>query len=521
MRNRIRNAIDITILGLFILILAGTFASKNFTDTQQFGLVVAWLFFIAGIITIFAREHDIVLKEFKKLSLLTHKAWLFWALVIVYQLILIRFFSFQTGYDAGIVREAAMGVRSNWYFSINPNNLGLLYLERLIFIISKILGIHNFSYMLNAVNLVFIDGAILMMSVILRKYTNKKIIWALLPVTFIISPWVVVAYSDTFMLPLLACLLWIIQNVTELVKKHQLTIKAIVINGLSFGGLLFFAYQLRPTILIIVVAIGVEVLFSLLLTERKQKNKRQCLLYIIVGMATVIGLFGVLQIGKSYATKNETLVNINKNVSFTPTHFIMMGMSTDSQGGFSMKDYDYSLKYAVKGDQKHSQGEEDRANIRKIKKRLKNFGVTGYLKFLALKYYRNTSDGTLAWANDSSLYSVSVKKHSVLYSLLHPYGSRYSYFRIVAQILWIFTMIGVVLSLLDSSLFARILRMSFIGLLLFLLIFEGGRSRYMLQFIPIIGLLSMIGWSKLKALNLPRILEWHLDSSSNLSNKRR
>ena len=72
MRNRIRNAIDITILGLFILILAGTFASKNFTDTQQFGLVVAWLFFIAGIITIFAREHDIVLKEFKKLSLLTH-----------------------------------------------------------------------------------------------------------------------------------------------------------------------------------------------------------------------------------------------------------------------------------------------------------------------------------------------------------------------------------------------------------------------------------------------------------------
>ncbi|WP_386794886.1 hypothetical protein [Loigolactobacillus zhaoyuanensis] len=40
----------------------------------------------------------------------------------------------------------------------------------------------------------------------------------------------------------------------------------------------------------------------------------------------------------------------------------------------------------------------------------------------------------------------------------------------------------------------RVLRMAFFGLLVFLFFFEGGRSRYMIQFLPVIYISAVVGW---------------------------
>ncbi|KRK17519.1 hypothetical protein FD22_GL000936 [Loigolactobacillus coryniformis subsp. coryniformis KCTC 3167 = DSM 20001] len=47
------------------------------------------------------------------------------------------------------------------------------------------------------------------------------------------------------------------------------------------------------------------------------------------------------------------------------------------------------------------------------------------------------------------------------------------------------------LSFLERTFLFRVLRMTFFGLLIFLLFFEGGRSRYMIQFLPVIYILAV------------------------------
>ena len=63
------------------------------------------------------------------------------------------------------------------------------------------------------------------------------------------------------------------------------------------------------------------------------------------------------------------------------------------------------------------------------------------------------------------------------------------------QILWIFTLFGMYLTTVSFdkkqiSYREIIIKLTIIGAMMFLLLFEGGRSRYLIQFLP----LSAIGW---------------------------
>ncbi|ATO55039.1 hypothetical protein ATO00_09950 [Loigolactobacillus coryniformis subsp. coryniformis] len=85
----------------------------------------------------------------------------------------------------------------------------------------------------------------------------------------------------------------------------------------------------------------------------------------------------------------------------------------------------------------------------------------------------------------------NLKKHAFMRSFFYNFGSRLSIHRAIDQVLWILILLGVMLSFLERTFLFRVLRMTFFGLLIFLLFFEGGRSRYMIQFLPVIYILAV------------------------------
>ena len=71
--------------------------------------------------------------------------------------------------------------------------------------------------------------------------------------------------------------------------------------------------------------------------------------------------------------------------------------------------------------------------------------------------------------------------------------------KLYMQIMWLITLIGMFITgcsfnmkKIDEK--ELIIKLTIIGAMMFLLLFEGGRSRYLIQFLPFFYLLSAIGW---------------------------
>ena len=147
--------------------------------------------------------------------------------------------------------------------------------------------------------------------------------------------------------------------------------------------------------------------------------------------------------------------------------------------------------------------------IKEIKRRLKEYGPIGLLGHLYTKQSLTVAEGTLGW-----LYrDVENEKTPVINPLYEPYTKdllvakwirtyflstdrpQYRYYVFVKQLVWIVMAAGLVLVYLkkknDDDF--HFLSLAVFGGLLFLTIFEGGKTRYLIQFLPQILLLASIG----------------------------
>lgn len=142
--------------------------------------------------------------------------------------------------------------------------------------------------------------------------------------------------------------------------------------------------------------------------------------------------------------------------------------------------------------------------IKMIQDRLKNKGFFGYLRFLAQKNRHNTANGDFDWGWDGGdLIPETPSKNrwqEHLRSLYYPQNPKSNYLRIYMHFFYLLTLLGLLFSipLKDSKNNYAILKLAFIGAILYLLLFEGGRSRYLIQFMPFWYLLSASGWLGLR-----------------------
>ena len=69
---------------------------------------------------------------------------------------------------------------------------------------------------------------------------------------------------------------------------------------------------------------------------------------------------------------------------------------------------------------------------------------------------------------------------------------------IFIQAVWVIVIIGMILAYDNDSFFVQINKYTIVGGFIFLILFEGGVSRYMIQYLPFIMILSVFGFFDLK-----------------------
>lgn len=138
--------------------------------------------------------------------------------------------------------------------------------------------------------------------------------------------------------------------------------------------------------------------------------------------------------------------------------------------------------------------EKEAYSIAKIKQTLRQRGL-GYGQFLIAKHGRNTADASFSWLLEGHFFKNRADNQRVksgIASFVYPQGDNLDNFRFVAQIAWIVLLTLVAFGWREQRLLVQALRLGMIGGFLFLLIFEGGRSRYLIQFLPMLLLIATL-----------------------------
>ena len=239
--------------------------------------------------------------------------------------------------------------------------------------------------------------------------------------------------------------------------------------------------------MILFVAIIIVSLMNLLTHKWTKIFKKK----LLACGALFVVIFGI-SFGIDKAIVNEQqIIQIDKSVTTPPVHFMAMGMV--GNGGYNRQDAENFAGLPTQIQTEIAQKE--------IKQRLKDKGFLEYIGFLLNKQSNNTADGTFGWLNEGYFLNEdtpNTKLGQFMSSYIYPNGKRLFDFKFIAQLCWVI-LIGIILfGFFDSKPFSQTMRLAIIGLMIFLLMFEGGRTRYMIQFLPCFFVLATLCWDSTK-----------------------
>ena len=404
-------------------------------------------------------------------------------LLIIFQALMIRNLYFETKWDLehviGTVRNfLETGVFDNHeyignhpYFSIYPNNL---FLTNAFCLIGKMVMIFfEEKYVYGAlviIGTVLVDIAGILTVKTIGNFTDKKIfkiIGMLGFMTFIgVSPWILVPYSDTYSIMFPIAVLY---NYTKKDKK--------LYDYLLIGIFSYIGYLIKPTAIIVLIAIVIIELFKLLanittIKENRLKRAKKVAKNIIFVFLGVVLVF-LLEFGLSRLTNYQA----EKKYEISFYHYLMMGINEETTGAYNGDDVLDSIS-------QNSYEERIDYNKKVFLERLKSMSAKDLAKFYTKKMLVNYNDGTLAWGREGGFYDIVNNKDDRLANIMKNFyyndGSLFYIFTNIMQFIWIFiivfTFICAILKKFDKNI--SVIFLSLIGLTLFVLLFEA-RARYL------------------------------------------
>jgi integral membrane protein (TIGR03766 family) len=414
------------------------------------------------------------------------------AITIIYQILLVGNIATNIGFDVGVVFAEVHSKHyyQSYYLSINPNQHFYFFLLKLI---SSLFPIANQWLLWDIVNLVIID-----FSLVMFYFTGTRILgrnkgfvaFVFLCLTVGLTPVVLIPYTDTLVLLPLTVTLWSIAQVIEKLKNDSNYVRYAVLLGL----MMFLTYWMKPSAIIPVFA----VIIILASSQISRRYKKQLLITLIVSAEVMT--VGIL--GSKLFVYSQNTIGIVHGIETPLSNYLLLGSSGDidnPNGGFGAYNvHDVRLiQEQVYTHKKHQ------VAIAETLKRYHDRGVSGTVVFTYYKNRANTDDGTFGWGRttdfiDSKGNSNEGTIAKLLKSLYYLDGNNLGVFRFISQIIWIVILTMMTMGFVGkASLTGDWLRLSVIGALLFLLIFEGGRTRYLIQFLPVFNLLAAIGIAKL------------------------
>lgn len=485
--NIIEKIINIFFFLWITIILIGALNSNNLFSSENplrkvfISCIVALIAIIIGFIKLskWSLKPSLLEKinrKYKFYSLLS-------LTVIVFLLQLYFIYKANTGigFDAGIVVSEVANhssisdyFRYN-YFSFYPNNLLLLYTEN---IWSSIFGTSWLSF--SFLSLICVDSFMVTTLISMYLIDKKKLFktWGILLTWLSIFPYIIVPYTDTAVLPLISTY---ILGYTIIKKSKKSALK--IVGCLLLGIFATLGYLMKPTAIIPLIAIIiVELIYYIFNRQKYNINFKAIIRFIVIIISAL-----TVECGYQIKTNNQHFVKLDSNLRIPAIHFISMGMH--DEGGFDQ--VDAGAMYSA-----HSSDEMTKISKQHIKERINKYTPYTYGVFLIHKNFNNTADGSFGWLQEGNF--IDQQPNNFIQNWVYPNGKYLNYFYDIAQVLWILTLVMLLLTRPyseNSRPYFLLFKIALLGGFVYLLMFEGGRSRYLIQFIPMI--IPLLGLSNI------------------------
>lgn len=411
--------------------------------------------------------------------------------LFILQCSFVHFTYFYTGWDAGLMRQRVDAILAGQtmqdasvdvIYSINPNNLFLFYIQ---YLISKVGELFSLEYPYNLCiyfSCFCVSMSCFLGNLILRQRTQNgfiRLLYTLISTVYILfSPWIVIPYSDTYGMLFVTLGLWAI-----------LYLKRPVFKWPVFAFAAFIGYQIKPTCIFLLFAALILYLPDFIINLR-QKWKELCVLLL-----SCLIFFGAGQCILPWI-QHSLSFRINPELKFPPLHYIMMGLNTDSKGGFDGSDYFFTLSIPTY--------EKKQIEIRKEIERRWNGMTPGQKRgHFTAKLLYTYNDGTFSWAGEGAFFDITPEHNNFLFDsylkIFHPTGKYYVKYNESAQVVWLFLLFGILFTFLnrrEQTSDKAFLMIVLCGLTVFLLLFEA-RARYLFLYAPAFLILSLYGYEGL------------------------
>lgn len=482
--DRIVNAFYIPLL---LIGIAGAINKLLITFTTNLNNKDVFIFDIVIIICI-------LIFKFRKRIPVRKISFLLSLILIIWQIYIVFTCSGISTWDPGIILLTAtehfdkVWVNINQYFSTNPNTVPLLLFQHFIWILFNKPNLELFVNILGILNILLIDSSLILIKKSIQKMFESNTISNISTLFGIIiagiSPWMCIIYSDIFTFFLASAELFLLSLWKNKNKSKKILLSFIL------GIIAIIDLLVKPSAIIFFIGIIVISIFNL---NKINFNKN-----IFIYAFTFIFTFLSLGVGYKIIQNNNSIVKINESEALPLSHFAAMGIQ--GNGGYSLKDvqFDNSIK------------DPKQRNMFAKKRWIKRYddmgGFFGYEKFLVNKQSINLASGSMDWGhegifltpfNQSKKIKSSLPRHlfTSVDGIAHGY---YPAFFVIIQSFWCLGLILMLAAVFDKNIATQLLKIIFIGFCMFLLLFESGRSRYLIQFLPFIFVLMGIGYNQCK-----------------------
>lgn len=485
MQKKLFNIIvNIFLIPLMFLSLLGasTTLGNNLISASRSGILLVDVIIVVSILTFLLRRSRI------KLSLVNKRMFAYSGgiLLLAWQIYLVFTVSGMSLWDPGSIILKATG-KISWagetYFSAYPNTFLMVMVEHGIWKLFGQPSLQALTLIIGFLNYILLDLGLINLFYLGKKYLHYQSATMLgLGVVLLgVTPWAVIPYSDIPAFSLTSftiTALLAFYNANSLKKRYCYA----GVSGLFIG----LDYLVKPSLIITIIAFVIVALVNI------KRFKLNWNVLGAIGVMVVIPF--VMFIGISVYQQHNSYLRIDSSKAVPMMHFAAMGAT--GNGAFNEEDVrrDTSIKDPVK---------KRRVDTQIWKRRVKKMGWTGYQAFLLKKQIANTADGTFAWGVEGHFLKLFKNRPSSLGQRLFytQNGPNYnSAVKILLQLLWMGTLFAALFAVGDDSFIGLLAKYATVGFFLFLLLFEGGRSRYVIQFLPFILLLAGIGVQKLKIL---------------------
>ncbi len=382
-------------------------------------------------------------------------------------------------WDYGIVQSEAInyGINGNIsrenliYYIKYPNNRLLFATLAVIYrIVNFVLGVtaqRYFVYVSIIIGSFLITLSYFLTYLLAKKYKDENFGLVVLIILSLMIPllsYSAILYSDTpslFFFPLI--LLLYLKY-----KDNKKLIYLLLISIISVIG-----FEIKATIIFAFLAIIVDIICNNKFIDILKRVFIMLIIFVIAHLIFSASMNKVLKITDSDIDRY--------NVPYT--HFVMMTLN--ESGGFNEDDVVFTNSFNTKK-------EKTNENIRVIKERLNNRGVLGTLHHLFIKkMIRTWNRSDFAISDYINRYPI---KKNYLNNIIGESGDYFKYFKVYTDAYYLIIIIGLIMSYFKKNKDINILIMMIILFLtMFLTIWECN-SRYVVQLLPIIVLLSLSGW---------------------------